>query len=570
MPDIKAQNETTLASVKAIYDAADEANTLLDGMKAAAQQAGTTLNGIYQDAMDAQTSADDAQASATQAGEYASRALGNLSTVQSVTETLNWITSHGTMTLTQDVVLDPSHVYFVADQNGDYVVGGQHYSVVTEPDVADISTYYELSIDESLNNYVATHLALTNDGLVVTNDDTKWYVLIKNDGIDIVDNTNGTNKVVASYRQNIELNSDSGNKALLSADGFSIQESHGVGVFRIIAQNEPNGTTITHGLTGNGTQASFWFFGEDIAEIVEITIDDIVQSADTYSYDTFEQVLTFNSAPADGSKIKVKSKDVKGAFGIGFGSRLYWHGSANIGKYSATFGENLRASGTDSFAQGYDSRATGGSSSAFGVTCEAVGQASHAEGYYTSAYKLSCHSEGSHTRAGEENGTKGQASHAEGYNTSAFGDYSHAEGMNARTQNAATGGHAEGIDTVSVGEASHAQNLGTGVYHTAQTAIGKYNNMGRSDFGDIAFVIGNGEKDASTEEITRSDCFTVDWSGNVEASGDISGTGINASGNVEANDMLIDLPEYQTADTTDKAIYDAVVALGWDSDVLIN
>lgn len=36
------------------------------------------------------------------------------------------------------------------------------------------------------------------------------------------------------------------------------------------------------------------------------------------------------------------------------------------------------------------------------------------------------------------------------------------------------------------------------------------------------------------------------------------------------DDLLLDLPQYQTADTTDKAIYDAVVALGWDSDVLIN
>lgn len=34
-------------------------------------------------------------------------------------------------------------------------------------------------------------------------------------------------------------------------------------------------------------------------------------------------------------------------------------------------------------------------------------------------------------------------------------------------------------------------------------------------------------------------------------------------------DVFIDLSEYQTASTTDKAIYDAVVALGWDSDVLI-
>lgn len=35
------------------------------------------------------------------------------------------------------------------------------------------------------------------------------------------------------------------------------------------------------------------------------------------------------------------------------------------------------------------------------------------------------------------------------------------------------------------------------------------------------------------------------------------------------DDVFIELPDYQTASTTDKAIYDAIVALGWDSDVLI-
>lgn len=34
------------------------------------------------------------------------------------------------------------------------------------------------------------------------------------------------------------------------------------------------------------------------------------------------------------------------------------------------------------------------------------------------------------------------------------------------------------------------------------------------------------------------------------------------------DDIFIELPEYQTSSTTDKVIYDAIVALGWDSDVL--
>lgn len=113
----------------------------------------------------AQASADSAAAAAAAAQASAASALVNLSTVQSVAETLEWITKHGTMTLTSDTSLDPTHIYFVQDADGDYVVGGVHYSLVSEPDEDNLSTYYELSIDESLNNYVGTHLALTDEGL---------------------------------------------------------------------------------------------------------------------------------------------------------------------------------------------------------------------------------------------------------------------------------------------------------------------------------------------------------------------------------------------------------------------
>ena len=144
---------------------ATDANALAESASKAATEAWGYAEDARSAAATAETHADEAKASAENASEYAARALGNLSTVQNVTETLNWITAHGTMTLTTDVALDPTHVYFVVDPLGDYEVGGTHYSVVTEPDVADIATYYELSIDESLNNYVGTHLALTSEGL---------------------------------------------------------------------------------------------------------------------------------------------------------------------------------------------------------------------------------------------------------------------------------------------------------------------------------------------------------------------------------------------------------------------
>ena len=144
-----------------------------------------TADGAVEDAERAKNAADDAersaasaQVSANNANEYASRALSGLSTVQSVAETLTWITQHGTMTLTTDTEIDPTHVYFVQDAQGDYVVGNVHYSVVAEPKAADLATYYVLSIDESLNNYVATHLALTSEGLWVVPDSSGYKVLI--------------------------------------------------------------------------------------------------------------------------------------------------------------------------------------------------------------------------------------------------------------------------------------------------------------------------------------------------------------------------------------------------------
>lgn len=174
---------------------------------AAANDAQESADRAYTAAEEAQASANRAYTSARNASDYASRALGSLSTVQSVAETLTWITQHGTMTLTTDTELDPTHVYFVQDSAGDYVVGNVHYSLVTEPNVDDLSTYYELTIDESLNNYVGTHLALTNEGLwLLPASSGTSKVLIATGagstygaGTYIIDNTGG---VVASFRAN--------------------------------------------------------------------------------------------------------------------------------------------------------------------------------------------------------------------------------------------------------------------------------------------------------------------------------------------------------------------------------
>ena len=80
------------------------------------------------------------------------------------------------------------------------------------------------------------------------------------------------------------------------------------------------------------------------------------------------------------------------------------------------------------------------------------------------------------------------------------------------------------------------QIIGTTAGYANQATIGKYND----NQSNTAFEIGNGTSSAS------SNAFTVDWSGEVELALDTSAQ----SG-------------------TDKDIYDALVALGWDSDVIV-
>lgn len=199
---VQAASAAATADSKA--DAASSAASRAESSASAASAAATRAEGK---ADDAAAAASAAQASASNASEYAARALGNLASVESVAETLAWITTHGTMALTQDQQLDPTHVYFIQDNNGDYTVGGTRYSIVTEPDADDLSTYYELSIDQSLNNYVATHLAVDGEGLWLLPDAGGDKVLIATGagstyttaGTYIIGKVNNVDKVLAQF-----------------------------------------------------------------------------------------------------------------------------------------------------------------------------------------------------------------------------------------------------------------------------------------------------------------------------------------------------------------------------------
>ena len=388
--------------VTQVETAAEVANIAATQAVSDASMAKDAAEQAQASASDAATAATNAHNAAVSAQNSADTALVSLSTVQDVVGVLNWITAHGTMTPNGNTALDPSKVYFVRDANGDYEVGSYHYSIVSEPKAEDRTNYYTLSVDESVQNYVAVHLAVTSEGLWLIPDSGGNKVLIATGA--------GTTYTTAGTYIIGKVNNIDTVFAKFTAEGAQMLAEGGIQIAHL-----GYGTTIT---SGGGT--------------------------DEKPYYTL-------------------------------GTRK---SGTSVGIYSMAEGEDVEASSSNTHAEGLETKATRPMAHAEGWVSTASGQSSHAEGEYTIASGLQSHAEGDMTRA------SGVASHAEGSSSRASGDY------------------------------SHAQNQGTKASSANQTALGKYNIEDSN--GTYAVILGNG---TST---TPSNALTIDWSGNVVASGTIS------------------------------------------------
>ena len=167
--EIRAQNSLALTSVKAIKDATDEASELLDSMRQSAEDAGTTLDGIYQDA-------EDAKANAEITRVMANTAFSQLSVVENIVGVLDLIAKKGQYELTEDTAVEEGKWYFTRTGTE----GNYEYAVVNSPE-GDPSAqgYYELvGINESIQNYVSSHMVLLSDGLWLQadNNDAKIHL----------------------------------------------------------------------------------------------------------------------------------------------------------------------------------------------------------------------------------------------------------------------------------------------------------------------------------------------------------------------------------------------------------
>lgn len=414
--------ESAEQSAESAQASAAEAKATTDEINAYADSVSKTVTQVLADG-------ETAGAAAQQATEAANSALVGLSTVEDVVGVLNWITAHGTMTNTQDLVppetdIDPSHVYFVQDDEtpGDYHVGAHYYAIVSEPKRLDIASYYLLTVDESVQNYVATHLAVDSEGL--------W--LIPEDDATIA----------------------SSSKKILIAVGGAGHTYSTAGTYIIGKVN--NVDTVLAKFLGTGA-----VIGQ------ESGAHTIINSSGqkVYANDGMTQVVDLGYGPgksqsggtADAPYFTLGHRNVDGA----------------IGNYSTAEGYNIIASGYASHAEGY-------TNPSYGARTVASGRGAHAEGHGTTASGDFSHAEG----FGDEYAiteASGAYSHAEGRKTTASGAGAHAEGE--ETTASGRGAHAGGFKTIAQ---RRAQTV-IGKCNITDTS-GDYTDS----FGEYAFIIGNG------------------------------------------------------------------------------
>lgn len=165
--------QASASSAQASANSASASATSASNSEASAQASATS-------ASNAAASAEEAEGQARTATQYANSALNQLGIVQDVIGVLNWAAEHGTFTLTTDTTIQEGKVYFT------YNSSTNEYTAVVTPVESELSTYYELTnVDEAMESFIMSHLALTSEGLYVLKDNSSSKVLVANDGVKI-------------------------------------------------------------------------------------------------------------------------------------------------------------------------------------------------------------------------------------------------------------------------------------------------------------------------------------------------------------------------------------------------
>ena len=160
-----AQSSATAAS-----QAADAAASAASAADAKAVAAGQSADAAASAASAADAKAVQAANAASTATTYANNALTGLSTLESVIDTVNWFSEH--KTLSTDTTVNQNKTYYIYNSTTGALTE-VHPEGTENPSEEG---WYELN--EAISNYVASHIAQTDDGLFVINVSNSWKVLV--------------------------------------------------------------------------------------------------------------------------------------------------------------------------------------------------------------------------------------------------------------------------------------------------------------------------------------------------------------------------------------------------------
>lgn len=166
--ETSAQQAAQSAS-SAIADAS-RAATAAENAESSAAEASSQATAAAGSASEAASSADTAADEAARANQMANGALAGLSTLESVIDTVDWFATH--KKASTDTTVNPDKTYYIYDESTGTL------SAVDPEGTENPSSEGWYELDETIQNYVATHVAETDDGLYVLSTAAGWRVLV--------------------------------------------------------------------------------------------------------------------------------------------------------------------------------------------------------------------------------------------------------------------------------------------------------------------------------------------------------------------------------------------------------
>lgn len=186
------------------WDYADSALTAAGNAWDYADTAKGAADQAQADATAAGTAASNAQTSAATAKQAADRSLVQLSIVENVAGTLNWIAEHGTYEATTDTTVQDGKVYFE-------LVSGDYVPIAQPTGNPQQQGWYVLDITDSQTEYIMAHLAVTSQGL---------WVLPSGIGSETTPDADET-------QADSDARQGDGYKVLLSSRGMTVYDNYG-------------------------------------------------------------------------------------------------------------------------------------------------------------------------------------------------------------------------------------------------------------------------------------------------------------------------------------------------------